>query len=133
VKGVHVLPVLSGFFLAWGATKLLSFGSLTIVWLAHEPIGSVLGWAMSLLTITLGSAIGGFLAARQTESRKAGLATGAIVGVLLVLLGLVFVFFPSGTPSWPTWMMALTTVPYIPAAILGARLGSPTGLTSAST
>jgi len=68
VKGVHVLPVLSGFFLAWGAMKLLSLGPITIIWLTHEPIGSVLSWAMSLVTVTLGSAIGGFLAARQTVS-----------------------------------------------------------------
>ena len=130
MKRFHPLAILIGAVAAEVANRLLSFGALTAAWYAHQPTSSLLYWALSLITIALAGSIGGFVAMRV--SRSSGFVTPLAAGLLYALVNLSRFAFGVGY-SWAWWMTATYLLLTVLAAVLGGRIASRAGLTTAST
>jgi hypothetical protein len=81
--------------------------------IATLPWGAL---AMVVLSWTLGSLLGGFVAAKLARSHRRGAAL-AIGLVMLALVGLNLWMYPH-----PAWMIALGLLLPLPAALLGREL-----------
>jgi hypothetical protein len=130
VKRFHLLAILIGAVAAEVANRLLSFGPLTAAWYAHQPTSGLLYWGLSLIAIALAGGIGGFVAMRI--SRSGGFVAPLAAGLLYALVNLSRFVFGAGY-SWAWWMTAAYLLLTVLAAVLGGRLASRAGLTTAST
>ena len=132
MKKVHPLPVLIGLVAFWAADRLLGAGVPLITRLAHQPVRGTLFWILSATVVATAAALAGYLAAREAGPTESRPMTALALGIVTVVLSAGF-SAAFGAASWSWWMYAVSLGPIVPAALVGARIVSQAGLTSAST
>jgi hypothetical protein len=111
------VSVIVGLVAAGIVSFVIEFGALTVAWYAHQPTTGLLYWSLSLVSVVVSEAIGGYVAARLSRSR--GFAAAVAVGAVGLLPPLISILL--GAKGWWPWpMSAAYLVLFVPAAAAGA-------------